>query len=526
MEPAAVDRPPVRSVTKPMMVGLLLTASFYYFSFPPFPTAFLAWIALVPFLVLLDSTRFHHAFRTGYLAGLLSTGAMMFWLNANTGATPFQASGMYLGAVMYLALWWGAFAVIQKIFYQRWGTRSFYLVPLVWTSLEYFQTLGELGFTWHSLATSQTTYLSAIQFAEYTGMHGVTFWVACLNVGIFMGIRATTESKTKVRRLLRYGLGVTGMAALPFVYGHLIIPDHVTSNRWIQVGIVQPNVEPNVKWLDRDFAYNELMRLTRGLRADSLDLILWPETAVPNRLRVDRRKLDPLRLEIQSQNVSLLTGFPDRRFIQSDSGMRHLSFNSVMVLRPDTDSIPIYDKIHLVPFGEHIPSFLNMLAAIAMDVGDFGYSSGDRYTVFTIPSKNRLDSIRIAAVICLESIYPERVRQFMIRGAELLVIVTNDAWYDGTSGPEQHAHCAIYRAIENRTSIARSANSGISCLIDPYGRILARTNNGEQTTLRGQLPVLSQHTFFTRFGNVFSYFVIMITCGLFVLSRWPARKGK
>ncbi len=525
MEPAAVDRPSTAVVMKSTVVGLFLTVIFYYFSFPPFPTAFLAWISLVPFLMVLEMSQFQNAFRTGYLAGLFSTGAMMFWLNANTGATPFQASGMYLGAVMYLALWWGAFALIQKWFYQRWGARSFFLVPLVWTSLEYFQSLGELGFTWHSLSTSQTSYLFAIQFAEFTGMHGVTFWVVSLNVGVFFLLRAARRP-TDRRSLGRYGMGLLILAVLPFIYGLSVVPERVTGNRWMKIGIVQPNIEPNVKWLDRDFAYDQLMNLTRGMRGDSLDLIIWPETAVPNRLRLDRRKLDPLRREIQAQGVSLLTGFPDRRFVEKDKELTHPSFNSVMLLRPDTDTIPMYDKIHLVPFGEHIPSFLNILAGIAMDVGEFGYTSGDRYTVFTVPTQDRKDSIRVSAVICLESIYPERVRQFIIRGAEVLVIVTNDAWYDGTNGPEQHARCAIYRAIENRISIARSANTGISCFIDPYGRMVARTQNGEQTTLHREVPILSQPTFFTRFGNIFSFFVILLTSLFLVMSCIPRMKSK
>lgn len=522
MEPAAVVRPPATPVRKAMVVGLSLTVSFYYFSFPPFPTFFLAWIALVPLLWLLEHTRFHYAFRTGYLAGLFSTGSMMFWLNANSGATPFQATGMYLGAVMYLAVWWGLFAVLLKFLYRRWRERSFLAVPFLWTALEYLQSAGELGFTWHSLSTGQTTVPVAIQFVEYTGMYGVTFWVAVLNVGGYFLFQWLRDGMSR-KKAARLSVGILCWVLLPFVHGWWIMPSENPADRWMKVGIVQPNVEPNVKWLDRDFAYNELMKLTRQCRGDSLDMIVWPETAVPNRLRLDRRKLDPIRQEIQLQSTALLTGFPDRRFMTTDSGITHHSYNSVMLIRPDTDSLPVYDKIHLVPFGERIPSFLGFLAAIAMEVGDFGYTSGDRYTVFSVPSRSGADHFRVASVICLESIFPDRVREFVLRGAELLVIVTNDAWYDGTFGPEQHARCAIYRAIEHRISIARSANSGVSCIIDPYGRIVVRAENQEQAVLRGKLSVPPNRTFFTRFGNIFSYLMIAMSLTALLAAGW--RRG-
>lgn len=522
MEAVAVVRPPAASGTS-MVVGLSLTTCFYYFSFPPFPTFFLAWIALVPLLWLLERTAFQFAFRTGYLAGLLSTGSMMFWLNSNSGATPFQATGMYLGAVMYLAVWWGLFAVLQKFFYRQWKDRSFWIVPFLWTALDYLQSLGELGFTWHSLSTGQTTVPAAIQFVEYTGMYGVTFWVAVLNVGFYFLFKWFRQASRR-KMVFQLAGGLLCWAVFPFLHGSWVLSSAMErEGRHMHVGIVQPNIEPNVKWLDRDFAYNELTRLTRQFRNDSIDMIVWPETAVPNRLRLDRRKLDPLRLEIQQQHTTLLTGFPDRRFTATDSGIIHHSYNSVMLIRPDVDSLQIYDKMHLVPFGEHIPSFLGFLAAMAMEVGDFGYSSGNRYTVFTVPPRNGTDSFLVASVICLESIFPDRVRPFILRGAEVLVIVTNDAWYDGTFGPEQHARCAIYRAIEHRIPIARSANSGVSCIIDPYGRIILRAENEHQSVLRGSLWIPAERTFFTRYGNIFSY--LMIGTSLILLlaairNRW------
>ncbi len=503
------------------LILLVLTVLLYYFSFPPFPTPFLSWFSLVPFFWALHRSGFRNSFAIGYGTGLLAIGSMMFWLTSNTGATTGQAISMYIGSVIYLALGWGAFAWVQSRLYRRWQMTSFWMAPFVWTGIEYLQSQGPLGFTWHSLATPQSVLPGAIQYASVTGMFGVTFWVVSVNVLSFFLLSSWRQllASKRLRKLSVLG----AVILLPFLHGRLVIPDTYSASS-LRVGMVQPNVEPNVKWLDRDFAFRELMKWTQTLNGRELDLLIWPETAVPNRLRIDQRKLQPLREELLRQNTVLLTGFPDRRILQTDSGAVVHSYNSVMMLDPHSDRIAVYDKIHLVPFGEHVPSFLNWLGALAMEVGDFGYAPGAEPVVFDVRRRGREDTVRVASVICLESIFPHLVRRFVREGAQLLVIVTNDAWYDGTDAPTQHAFASVYRAIENRISIARCANSGVSCFVDPWGRMTNATENGLPAVIAGSVWVREgQNTLYTDWGDVFPQSMLAIAFSL-VMASWTRHR--
>ncbi|HMW35066.1 MAG TPA: apolipoprotein N-acyltransferase, partial [bacterium] len=188
-------------------------------------------------------------------------------------------------------------------------------------------------------------------------------------------------------------------------------------------------------------------------------------------------------------------------------------YNAALVIRPDNTQLGNYEKVHLVPFGEFVPSFLKFLDAIAMEVGASNYTPGDSVHAFTIPLYSDsipTDSACITAVICLESIFPYLVREGLERDAQALVIVTNDSWYDGTMAPEQHARIAVLRAIEFRTAVARCANSGVSNAIDPYGRITAKLDNGLQGVLYATIPLQTSTSIYMRWGDWFAHSLWMI----------------
>lgn len=492
-----------------------LTVVLFFFSFPPFLTGFFSYAVLVPFFFILQTNAFKHGFSTGYLLGLFTLGAMMYWLNWNSGATLLQAIGLYLGTVLYLAVWWGLYGALQNYICRKLGAAGFFFAPFLWTAVDYLQSLGELGFTWHSLPTTQTYYTPLIQFIEFTGMYGITFWMASLNVLIFFMIKKAAYPETAVKVHLKW-LTASWIVLFiaPGIYGIMALSKNQSSGKTIRVAIVQPNIEPNRKWLEKDFAYTELMRLTAELRSHKTDVIIWPETAIPNRLRYDRHRLNEIQDTLRHQWTSLLTGIPDRKLAKETSGrVAPHYFNSIFLLRPDQKDFSFYDKIHLVPFGEHVPDFLFFMNALAMDIGASDYYAGDSTKVLILPLfENRLqtDSIPFTAVVCLESVFPQIVRDGVVKGARFLVIVTNDAWYDGTFAPAQHAQIAVLRAIENRIGVARCANSGISNIIDAYGRVRKHTESGEEKILIGDVDLQSEETFFTRHGNWFPLLVIFI----------------
>ncbi|KAB2878040.1 apolipoprotein N-acyltransferase [bacterium] len=504
-------------MTSNRIILFLLTIVLYFFSFPPFFTGFFSYFVLIPFFFILEKDLFKSGFRTGYLLGLFSIGSFIYWMNWNSGATQIQATGMYLGTITYLSLLWGIFGFVQNFVCQKFGTKGFVFAPFLWTSLEYLQSMGELGFTWHLFPTTQTYYTPLIQYIEFTGINGITFWVVLINVIIYFIIKKVRSNDVSIPwSMHRLVMVLLLLFFIPLFYGFIVLNSQKYSGgKRIQAAIIQPNIEPNRKWLEKDFAYAEIMRLTHEAKEKNADVILWPETAIPTRLRVDKTKFDDIRSELRRQWTTLITGIPDRKTTMNVDGKpRSHYYNSIYMIRPDRSGFVSYDKTHLVPFGEFVPSFLFFMKEMAMDVGIPDYYAGDSISVFTLPLFNdtlQADSVKVLAVVCLESIFPQLVREGVQKGARILAIVTNDAWYDGTYAPIQHSQIAVLRAIENRLSVLRCANSGVSAIIDPYGNVLAQTQNGTQEILAGSVSIQPQETFFTCNGNVFSIFISILT---------------
>ncbi|MCK4416996.1 MAG: apolipoprotein N-acyltransferase, partial [Candidatus Latescibacteria bacterium] len=228
------------------------------------------------------------------------------------------------------------------------------------------------------------------------------------------------------------------------------------------------------------------------------DLIIWPETATPCYLVRQAKYRRRLHSFCDSVKTPIFTGSPHYDF------QTRRFYNSAFLFMPGERGVQSYDKIHLVPGSERVPfsDTFRFLKKIALRAGDF--SIGKRFTVFQHPKG------RFSVLICFESIFPELTRQFVLRGAEFLVNITNDAWFGRTSGPYQHAQIAVFRAIENRIAIARCANTGVSMLIDPYGRISGATPIFTPRILVDTLPLRRGETFFTRYGNLFAKLCVAV----------------
>ena len=257
--------------------------------------------------------------------------------------------------------------------------------------------------------------------------------------------------------------------------------------------------------------------LSDSAAVEPRDLIVWPETATPTYLRKNRgRSLDRIYRHLHELNSHLLTGVPDFEF-QDDE--KYMVYNATFLLRPDSKEIESYRKMKLVPFGEYIPLADLFPNLNNLNLGQGLFSAGSKATVFTIPLvvdslANPESLLPLSSVICFESSFPSIVRQGIRNGSRLLVIVTNDAWYGNNSAPYLHMEIARFRAIENRVPVVRSANTGVSCICDAYGRILAKIPFGEQGWLAAEVAPRRRTTFYTRFGNWFGWLNVI---GLTVL---------
>jgi apolipoprotein N-acyltransferase len=308
----------------------------------------------------------------------------------------------------------------------------------------------------------------------------------------------------------------------------------------VNVGIVQPNVDPFDKWTKRSDQMPILLAYTEKLAHQKTDLVVWPETAIPlfilqpqysDYLGVVRSMLDSLR-------ISLLTGLPSIVYYDSlnapitaqkslTPGMYYEEFNSTAAFVPGQTVVPVFRKIILVPFAERIPyaeTFRFLIEPLKWNVGIGMWGIGRDTAVFSAPLTNG-HAVRFSSVICYESVYPDFVRQFVKRGAQFLVIITNDSWWGNTSGAYQHASYASLRAVENRRWIVRSANGGISGLIDPTGRIHQETKLYTVATIQGTIFSRDEMTFYTKYGDIFGIFCVAATAILLLIAFFSQRRA-
>jgi apolipoprotein N-acyltransferase len=289
------------------------------------------------------------------------------------------------------------------------------------------------------------------------------------------------------------------------------------SNTSITVGVVQPNIDQAVKWdaQYRDETMQRFDRLTARLGTD-MDLVIWPEAATPFILeREQDYQLQLIDWAARAQ-APILLGSPALRFYPD---RKPYLLNSAYLLGPDGTLLGRYDKHHLVPFGEYIPlksSLLFFLDKLVEGIGDFEAGPGATILSFTpksLSSGNPSGArpVKFGVAICYEVIFPDLVRQFASNGAEFFVTITNDGWFGPSSAPAQHFSMVVFRSVENHLAFARSANTGISGFIDPFGRILDETPLFTEHALRASIPISHSRTFYSYYGDVFAYVCAIIS---------------
>jgi apolipoprotein N-acyltransferase len=516
---------------------------FISLSFPKSDLGLLAWIALVPLHWALDGKTKSQAFWIGWLSGTIAFSGMMAWVVTamNTyGKVPLVISyGLMLLLTAYLGLYvalYSAGVVWFRTLIPRYGL---FAVPCLWVTLELIRTYVLSGLPWGLLGYSQYRQIELIQIADHMGVYGVSFLVVLVNVAVaeflswlmplrrgFLPAKLPWELAAMTTLLVslswEYGLGV--LSGAPFT-------DIPRSS--ISVGVVQPNVDQAVKW---DNAYREetlarFDRLTEKL-GRTTDLVIWPEAATP--FVFEREPIYQLQLVAMASRAQtpILFGSPAIRFYPDQ---RPYLLNSAYLLSPDGQLLGRYDKQHLVPFGEYIPfktSFLSFLDKLVEGIGDFEAGPGPTVLILTpklqsaaagIPG-TASRSVRFGAAICYEVIFPNLVRQFAANGAEFLVTVTNDAWFGHSSAASQHFAMVVFRSVENHLSFARSANTGISGFIDPFGRIIEATPIFTEQAVKGTMQVWRPNTFYSRHGDVFAYGCAII-CALLILFGSLRTKG-
>jgi len=488
-------------------------------SFPKFGHWSVAWIALAPLLMALRGASGAESFRLGYVAGAVSSLGILYW----TALVVIQYGGLSLPVgIAVMAALCLAVALFPSLFawlVGRWhgavGDRALLLAPVAWVATEILRAHTLLNFSWCLLGYSQHANLPFIQIASFTAVYGVSFLLTASSATVAYAAVATRPSQ---RRTAVGGMAL--LVAAVFVHGSWALRRPVEGAGPVRVGLVQGDIRQDQKW-DAGRAWVNVDRhldLTRRAAAQGARLVVWPESAVPFYFDRTPAFADEVRELVRRYRLYLVFGNDDRE--DSRTGEYRIWVGAKLV-DPDGRVAMRYHKIRLVPFGEYVPvqtvfTFGGRLTAkLVEEVSDF--TPGTEYTLGTV------DGHRLGAFICYEAIFPDLVRGFAARGAELLVNVTNDAWYGTTSAPYQHLAMAAFRAVENGKYLVRAANTGISAVVDPRGRVVEKTRLFEPAVLVREVAWVPGGTFYTRHGDVFAWGCLGAAVA-FTASTWRRRR--
>jgi apolipoprotein N-acyltransferase len=413
-----------------------------------------------------------------------------------------------------------------KVFKKKY---CFWLFPLFWVTAEYLLTLTDLKYPWVVMGNGLVKFNSFIQAADIIGVFGLSLVVLYIN---FFGYKAYVAYREGNIKYKIFALVIALFFVVFLTYGIVKISTFKISERTVKVGIIQPDINPWKKWelgTVQDFIDN-YTELSQTAIKQGAKIIIWPETALPVYIMSGKyqAELDSIYNFLQKNNISLLTGMPHIKFyydstnipddakFNKTSNYHYATYNSVLLLEPGSRDYQFYGKMQLVPLGEHVP-FSNQFKFLAnvfkWGVGLGGWNVGRDTTVFTthINNSGADEEVNIGGIVCYESIFPLYVTNFVDRGADFIAVVTNDSWYGKSSGPYQHKEFAALRAIENRRTVVRCANGGVSCIINALGETINETEMFTRTVLVGDVPLQTESTFYTKHPAIITTFVSAIS---------------
>jgi apolipoprotein N-acyltransferase len=478
-----------------------LSGVLLFLSFPKFGHPAVAWTALAPLLVALAREQGRKATRLAYITGVVSSLGLLYW----TSLVVVQYGGLALpvgiGVMVLLCLAFSGFTALFGWMMGRWiaaaGTAALLLAPAAWVAVEILRAHTVYRFSWCLLGYTQAANLPFIQIASTTAVYGVSFLVASSSA-----VLAYVAVEKQAARRARALAGLAALLAAVGIHGAWALGSLPPESGRMRVGLVQGNVPQDEKW-DTGGALEHVARharLTRQAAEQGARLVVWPESALPFYFDWTPEVASGLRELARETGVYLLFGNDD---YEGGSGEDRRVFVGAKMLTPAGELALRYRKMRLVPFGEYVPMrpVLTLggrfAAKLVKEVADF--TPGSSYAV------GEADGHGVAAFICYEAIFPDLVREFAAHGAGLLVNVTNDAWYGWTSAPYQHFAMARFRAVETGRYLVRAANTGITAVVDPRGRVLARTDLFEAAVVVRDVPVVRESTFYTRHGDVFAW---------------------
>lgn len=507
-------------------------------AFPPLPFYILIFFALIPYFFVLEKRDSLASInRITYVMAFIYNFITLYWVGSwQPDTDPF----LMIAGVTLLFFNPIIFLIPSTLYYFAKKSLNrkvaLFLFPLFWVVAEFLYSITDFRFPWVTLGHSLAYFKSFIQIGEFIGSFGLGILVVYINVFAYIGY----SNYRKKKKYFRYEIAALILFVLPIIYGGFLVGESPTSNKKVKVGVIQPNLNPWKKWEAGNISQqlDLYLELSRKEIEKGAELLIWPETALPVYLLAGgyERTVNEIHKFCDTNDVYILTGMPHANFYfdstkappeakKTKSGTDYTSYNSILLFQPNFREIPMYGKIKLVPFGEKVPlvehiPFLGDL--IKWNVGISSWNEGTEHKVFEINLGKK--KINVAGVVCIESIYPRFISEFVENGAELIVVVTNDSWYGDSSGPYQHKEMSVLRAVENRRTVIRSANGGISCVIDKFGNTLIGTDMFEQASFTYEVELNSERTLFSKTSYLLPW--ISFISSLFVMFAFIIYKIK
>lgn len=518
--------------------GLLLWAAW-----PMSPLTMLIFIAWVPLLWITDYvSSWKKLFGLAYLALFTWNITTTWWIwNASLPG----ALGAFFANSLIMCVPWLLFYFTKK----KLGTWTGYASLIIyWLAFEFIHHNWELSWPWLTLGNVFATHPGWIQWYQYSGTAGGTLWVLLSNILVYEFLReakAYGRSRSYFTKISAWIILIT----VPIISSQLILnyekplAQSAVSSATKNIVIVQPNIDPyNEKFAgDVESQIQKLIVLSEQQMDRYTTLVVWPETAIPVSANENNFKQNQFYYPVwaflrRHPFANLLTGINSYKTYGTDkkdatgtsrfdkqSGIYYDEFNTAAFFDADT-TIDLYHKAKLVPGVESLPSFLGFMSAWFDDLGGTTGTLGkDSERKVFVPWDGHF---KAAPIICYESIYGDYITEYVRKGANILTIITNDGWWGNTPGYKQHMNYARLRAIETRKWVARSANTGISCFIDPLGNVIDPQPWDTATSIKLAVPVDSRQTFYVKHGDLLSRAALVISILLIILNivLWIRRR--
>jgi len=513
----------------------ILSGGLLVLAYPRYDMAWLGWVGLVPLLIAITYKKPGYAFLMSFLCGLVFFAGVFDWIREVRGYQIIHHAvlGLYLGPMF------GVFGLIYSFISRRRGaTPALVAAPFIWVSIEYLRSnISFLSLPMALLAHSQSHYVPLIQFASFTGAYGIGFLMILVNAAVTAIILAFFLKSDQLklsefefpskRAAITLTLTSLFLIIVALFYGQIVLSQPI-NGKAIKVSVLQGNIAQKLKW-DRKYAsfiMQTYTDLTRQAYENNPDLIVWPEASTPGLVLKNRRLYKQIATMIKQNRAYYIIGSSEYPKFAKQAYKEGTYGNAALFFAPNGKFLGQYLKIRLVPFTECLPhkETIPWPDFIVPDKDANFPIAGEEFKLF------EMNGAKFGTLICWETLHPDLFRQFIKEGANFIVNITNEARYGETKASYQIAAMNVFRAVESRVSIVRAANTGISCFIDPFGRITGRvSNDGKHIFVKGFLTqnilATQEKTFYTAYGDIFSYMSLIMAVFLIGFSFFKKTKN-